>query len=103
MINLLNNAFKYTSDGGQVYLKLFTHRERVVIQIEDDGIGIPAADLPHIFERFYRVDTVRSRSSGGFGLGLAIDQQIIADHKGQITARSTLGQGATFQIELPPR
>ncbi len=99
--NLLNNAFKYTSDGGRVYLRLFTHRDRVVIQIEDNGIGIPDADLPHIFERFYRVDTVRSRQTGGFGLGLAIAQQIIAAHKGKITAHSILGQGATFQIELP--
>lgn len=99
--NLLNNAFKYTSDGGRVYLRLSTHRDRVVIQIEDNGIGIPDADLPHIFERFYRVDTVRSRQTGGFGLGLAIAQQIIAAHKGKITAHSILGQGATFQIELP--
>jgi signal transduction histidine kinase len=76
---------------------------RVVIQIEDNGIGIPAEDLPQIFERFYRVDTVRSRQTGGFGLGLAIAKQIVEAHKGKITAQSTLGQGATFKIELPLR
>lgn len=100
--NLLNNAFKYTPSGGTVYLRLFTQSRRVIIQVEDNGIGIPDADLPHIFERFYRVDTVRSRQTGGFGLGLAIAQQIVQAHKGKITAHSVIGQGSTFQIELPP-
>lgn len=100
--NLLNNAFKYTPPGGTVQLRLFTSR-RVIVQVEDDGIGIPTADLPHIFERFYRVDTARSRQTGGFGLGLAIAQQIIEAHGGQITATSVVDQGSTFQIELPLR
>lgn len=99
--NLLNNAFKYTPPGGNVHLRLFAHSRRVIIQVEDNGIGIPATDLPHIFERFYRVDTVRSRQTGGFGLGLSIAQQIVQAHGGQLTASSVVGQGSTFQIELP--
>lgn len=101
--NLLNNAFKYTPAGGKVCLQVFSQSHRVVIQVEDNGIGIPATDLPHIFERFYRVDTVRSRQTGGFGLGLAIAQQIVEAHRGKITAQSVLGQGAIFQIEIPLR
>lgn len=99
--NLLNNAFKYTPTGGRVELQLFTQSNRAIIQVEDNGIGIPTADLPHIFERFYRVDTVRSRQTGGFGLGLSIAQQIIAAHGGQITVKSIVGKGSSFQIELP--
>jgi len=101
--NLLNNAFKYTQSGGTVKLQIFTQSHRVIIQVEDNGIGIPATDLPHIFERFYRVDAVRSRQTGGFGLGLSIAQQIVEAHKGRIAAKSNFGRGSTFQIELPLR
>lgn len=99
--NLLNNAYKYTASGGKIELKLVTKTRRVLIQVEDNGIGIPPQDLPHIFERFYRVDTVRSRQTGGFGLGLSIAQQIVEAHGGQITVESSLGKGTKFQIALP--
>jgi signal transduction histidine kinase len=100
--NLLDNACKYTSSGGTIQLKLLTKVRRVFIQVEDNGIGIPADDLPHIFERFYRVDEARSRQTGGFGLGLAIARQIIEAHSGQISVESTVGEGTRLQICLPP-
>lgn len=103
VMNLLSNASKYTPAGGTVQLRLFTRSHWAVIQVEDSGIGISATDLPHIFERFYRVDTERTRATGGFGLGLAIAQQIIQAHSGHITAHSVIGQGTTFQIKLPLR
>ncbi|MGF1673559.1 MAG: sensor histidine kinase, partial [Rivularia sp. (in: cyanobacteria)] len=99
--NLLDNALKYTLAGGTVKLKLFTQSRKISIQVIDSGVGIPPEDLTHIFERFYRVDSSRTRSSGGFGLGLAIAQQIVQAHNGEITVQSTVGEGTIFQICLP--
>ncbi|MDM9381301.1 ATP-binding protein [Chlorogloeopsis sp. ULAP01] len=101
VVNLLSNACKYTPCGGQVQLQLHTQSRWAVIQVTDNGIGIPKADLPYIFERFYRVDKKRSRKTGGFGLGLAITQQIIQSHSGEISVKSSVGKGSTFQLILP--
>ena len=101
--NVLNNAIKYTPTDGMVALKLEVKPRRILIIIKDSGIGIPASDLPHIFDRFYRVDKARTRQSGGFGLGLAIAKQIIEAHNGKITVESEVETGTTFQICLPLR
>ncbi|MBD2358909.1 HAMP domain-containing histidine kinase [Tolypothrix sp. FACHB-123] len=101
VINIINNACKYTPAGGQVELQLLTQSHWAMIKIIDNGIGIPAEDLPYIFERFYRVDKKRSRKTGGFGLGLAIAQQIIQSHGGQISIKSKLKEGTSVQIVLP--
>ncbi|BAZ09245.1 integral membrane sensor signal transduction histidine kinase [Calothrix sp. NIES-4071] len=101
VINLLDNAFKYTPADKSVELKLLLQPHGAIIQVKDNGVGIPSEDLPHIFERFYRVDKARTRNSGGFGLGLAIVKQIVQAHQGHISVNSVLGQGSTFQVQLP--
>lgn len=99
--NLLSNACKYTLDKGNVWLRLVGQYHRILIEVEDTGTGIPEQDLPHIFDRFYRVDEERTREKGGTGLGLAIAQQIIEAHSGRISVSSQVGKGSLFQIELP--
>jgi len=102
-LNLVTNAIKYTPAGGKVELGLGVHPDNVTFAVRDTGIGIAAADVPHIFERFWRADRVRSRMSerGGFGLGLAISQWIAQAHGGTLTASSRLGRGSLFTVTLP--
>ena len=102
-LNLVTNAIKYTPPGGRVDLGLGRHPDTVTFAVRDTGLGISAADLPHIFERFWRADRVRSRTSGrgGFGLGLAISQWIAQAHGGTLTVSSRLGKGSLFTVTLP--
>ncbi|TCD46105.1 cell wall metabolism sensor histidine kinase VicK [Streptococcus sp. X16XC17] len=99
--NILNNAIKYSPDGGKITFSMKTTETQLIISISDEGLGIPKADLPKIFDRFYRVDKARSRAQGGTGLGLAITKEIIKQHKGFIWAKSEYGHGSTFTIVLP--
>ncbi len=99
---LLDNAIKYTPAGGKVTVSAAALRKSIArVTVSDTGIGIPAQDLPLIFERFYRVDKARSREEGGTGLGLSIARWIARAHGGEITAVSTEGQGSTFTVQLP--
>ena len=99
--NILNNAIKYSPDGGEIRVGMKTTDAQLIISISDEGLGIPKKDLPRIFDRFYRVDKARSRAQGGTGLGLAIAKEIIKQHKGFIWAKSEYGKGSTFTIVLP--
>ena len=99
--NVIDNAIKYTPRGGEVETLLTRSGKKAIIRIADTGIGIPAEDLPHIFDRFYRVDKARSRATGGTGLGLSIVKQIVQQHGGTISATSAEGKGTSFEIELP--
>ncbi len=99
--NVIDNAIKYTPRGGEVRVELSRAGKRAVIRVEDTGIGIPQEDLPHIFDRFYRVDKARSRETGGTGLGLSIVRQIVLLHNGDIHAESEENKGTVFIIELP--
>ncbi|MGT2959691.1 cell wall metabolism sensor histidine kinase VicK [Streptococcus caballi] len=99
--NILNNAIKYSPDGGQITVSMKTTETQLIISISDQGLGIPKKDLPLIFDRFYRVDKARSRQQGGSGLGLAIAKEIVKQHKGFIWAKSDYGKGSTFTIVLP--
>ncbi|MBQ3425343.1 MAG: HAMP domain-containing protein [Clostridia bacterium] len=101
LYNIIDNAIKYTPRGGEVHCSIARSGKKAVIQVSDTGVGIPEEDLPHIFDRFYRVDKARSRETGGTGLGLSIVKQFIVLHGGTIEARSTPGKGSTFTIELP--
>ena len=99
--NILNNAIKYSPDGGKVTVSMKTTDDQMILSISDQGLGIPKQDLPKIFDRFYRVDRARSRAQGGTGLGLAIAKEIIKQHNGFIWAKSEYGKGSTFTIVLP--
>ena len=99
--NILNNAIKYSPDGGKITVTMKTTDDQMILSISDQGLGIPKQDLPRIFDRFYRVDRARSRAQGGTGLGLAIAKEIIKQHEGFIWAKSEYGKGSTFTIVLP--
>jgi signal transduction histidine kinase len=99
--NLLDNASKYTPEGGRIGLRMGVDDSWVTVAVEDNGPGIPAEDLPHIFKRFYRVQKDRGRKTGGTGLGLAICQLIVEAHGGSIEVDSELGRGTVFRVRLP--
>jgi signal transduction histidine kinase len=103
LINLVSNAVKYTPAGGEVVASLCKEGDLAKVTIRDNGPGIPAADLPHIFERFYRIEKSRTRSSDGkgFGLGLSIAYWIVKHHDGEIEVESREGEGTTFYVWLP--
>ena len=100
--NVVDNALKYSDPAGApVRISVFRRSPHVVVQVRDTGCGIPAEDLPHVFEPFYRVDTSRSKHTGGYGLGLGICKIIMEAHKGGITVESELGRGTTVSLLLP--
>ena len=99
--NLIDNAVRYTREGGTVEVAVEDGEGSVTITVQDDGIGIPTKDLPRIFERFFRVDRARSRGTGGTGLGLSIVKHVAENHGGRVEVRSELGRGTVFTVTLP--
>ena len=103
MMNIVSNAIKYTPDGGRIALSAGQAGDRVWMEVDDNGIGIPESDRDRIFERFYRVDKARSRQSGGTGLGLSIAQEIMNQHEGRLYLVDKEEPGLTIRMELPIR
>jgi signal transduction histidine kinase len=101
LVNLLDNALRYTPKGGWINLSAYEVEERVELNVHDSGPGIPAEDLEHLFERFYRGDKSRQREEGGSGLGLAIAKSLVENQGGEIRVESPPGEGARFVVELP--
>lgn len=101
IVNLLDNAMKYSPEGGTVEIRGKEEKRTVEIEVEDTGIGIPAEDLDRVFERFYRVDRTRSRELGGTGLGLSIVKHIVEAHNGKVSVQSVLGKGSCFKLSFP--
>ena len=99
--NLVENGIKYNIPGGKLYVKLLRQEDNALLQVSDTGMGIPQEALPHIFERFFRVDKSRSRASGGSGLGLAIVRAIVQRNRGEITVDSVAGEGSVFTVSFP--
>jgi len=99
--NLIDNAIRYTPEGGSVRVVVTTEGDDAVLTVRDTGIGIPSKDLPRIFERFYRVDRARSRETGGTGLGLAIVKHVAENLGARVDVESELGVGTTFTVRLP--
>ena len=100
LVNLIINSLKYGKEGGTTRIRFRDMLDKVLVEVEDTGVGISKDDLPRIFERFYRVDKGRSREQGGTGLGLAIVKHIIEGHGERISVRSELGVGTTFAFPL---
>jgi len=100
-INLLDNAIKYCPEGSEVQVRLQTDGERIIVEVADTGPGIPEQDLPHVFEKMYRVEKERTRATEGSGLGLSIVKKIVELHGGQIAVESTVGQGTVFTVQMP--
>ena len=101
LYNLTDNAIKYSPDGGKISVSLREEQEKLVWRVRDNGVGIPAEDQEHIFERFYRVDKARSRETGGTGLGLSIVKQLVTMHGGEITVHSEPNRGSEFKVVFP--
>jgi two-component system sensor histidine kinase SenX3 len=101
LYNLLDNAVKYSDPDSKIDVRVTDDQERLQIAVQDHGIGIPANDIERVFERFYRVDLARSRQTGGTGLGLSIVRHVMANHGGEVTVASRLGEGSTFTLDLP--
>jgi heavy metal sensor kinase len=101
VVNLLDNAIKYTPDGGSVRLRITREDGHAVLDVVDSGVGIPPEALPHVFKRFYRVDNARSRGQGGAGLGLSIVKSICAAHRVTVEVDSLPGRGSRFRLKFP--
>ena len=97
----MDNAVKYTDAGGRVDVSVRKEHRKAIITVSDNGPGIPSEALPHVFDRFYRVDEARSRESGGTGLGLAIARHIVEAHSGTIDVESKIREGTVVTVELP--
>ena len=101
MLNLLHNAYQHSLENTTITIRVLTETNSFTISVQDEGEGIPEEDIPHIFDRFYRVDKSRTRATGGKGIGLAVAKEIVELHNGSILVTSKLGVGTTFIIELP--
>lgn len=101
LVNIIDNSLRYTPEGGMIRMSAQELRGKISLEIEDTGPGIPAEEIDHLFERFYRGDKSRQREAGGSGLGLAIAKSLVESQNGQITVESLPGQGAKFVITLP--
>ncbi|HNP31492.1 MAG TPA: ATP-binding protein, partial [Nitrospirales bacterium] len=101
LINLLDNAIRYTSPGGTVVVRMGLMEDYVSIAVEDSGVGIGPEHLPRLFDRFYRADASRVKNSGGTGLGLPIVKEIAEAHRGTVTVQSEIGKGSVFTLVLP--
>ena len=101
VVNLLDNAIKYTPDGGKITVRVAAEPSWALLEVSDSGIGITREALPHVFERFYRSEQIQARKAGGTGLGLSMVQSIVEAHSGKVEVESHEGEGATFRVRLP--